>query len=396
MQKFKIALWVLGMGAGVALPVFAQTPLPIAAPLPSPSVPYYLGPEDVLGVSVVNFTNLSVAQIAVTPDGTISLPLLDGISVAGKTLAEVKVLLTEKWKRFVINPSVSVSLVQRRSESIYVFGFVSRTGKVEFRAGQHLLEVLAEVGGAQPQGDLSRVTVTRKNGDKLILDVSRPETRTGSEADIALMVGDLIYLPERHVQVSVVGQVNRPGSYDYKEEMHVLDALMLAGGVLDSADLNNATLVHNDKEQKLDLEAILRRGEMDGNVKMATGDRILIPELKNRTYVFGAVARPGYYLFKPGDRILDALNGMGGPLRDADMRKINRVRLDKTTSKPLVTKVDMNSFFQKGNPAANLLLEPGDVVYIGNSKRSLGIQDVLGVFSGISLLGSVGRIFGGR
>jgi len=267
---------------------------------------------------------------------------------------------------------------------------------VDFRPGQHLLEALAEVGGALPQGDLSQVTLTRKTGAKLTLDVSHPETRAGTETDVALAVGDLIYIPERRTQFNVVGQVNRPGSYDYKDDMRVLDALTEVGGVMETADLSTSTLVHNGKEQKLDLEALLRRGEMQGNVKLAAGDRILIPELKNRTYVFGAVGRPGYYLFKPGDRILDALNGAGGPLREADMRKINRVRLDKVTNKPTVAQVDMTKFFQKGDIASNLLLEPGDVVYIGNSKHSLGLQDLLGVFSGISVLGNIGRIFGGR
>ena len=396
MRMLKVACWVWGLGVGLALPVVAQTPAPpVHAPVADVSTPYYLGPEDILNIVVVNFSNLSVPQVAVTPDGTISLPLLDGVLVAGKTLSEVKQLLTEKWKRFVINPIVSVSLVQRRSESVYIFGFVGRTGKVDFRPGRHLLEVLSEVGGALPQGDLSQVTLTRKNGAKLVVDLFHPETKAGSEADVALMVGDLIYIPERRTQFSVVGQVSRPGSYEYKDNMSVLDALTQVGGILESADLASSTLIHNGKEQKLDLEALLKRGELQGNVKLAAGDRILVPELKNRNYVFGAVERPGYYLFKPGDRILDALNGAGGPIRDADMRHINRIRIDQTMKKPVVTKVDMNKFFQQGDIASNLLLEPGDVVYIATSKHSLGLQNLLSVFSGLSLMGGVSRMFFG-
>jgi protein involved in polysaccharide export with SLBB domain len=139
-------------------------------------------------------------------------------------------MLTEKWSRFVINPVVSVTLVQRRSESVYVFGMLGRTGKIEYRVGERLMEAIAECGGALPQGDMSQVTVIHKSGEKATLDLSSPDAKAGSSVDIVLQTGDLIHVPERHMEVSVVGQVNRPGSYDFKDEMHVLDLLTEAGG----------------------------------------------------------------------------------------------------------------------------------------------------------------------
>ncbi len=410
MELFPKVGLALVLNLAALTPIGAQTPpaLPAnpagdatagqpAAPASGQANPgrdYYLGPEDVLSVTVVNVPNVSMPQVTIMPDGTITLPILDAVAVAGKTTTDVKQILTERWRRYLVNPIVTVAVVQQRSESVHVFGFVSRTGKLDFRPGKRLLEALAESGGATPQGDLSQVTLMRKSGAKQTLNLARPEVAAGSDVDVTLESGDLIFVPERRTQVNIVGQIARPGSYDYKDDMRVLDALTLAGGVLETSDLNAATLIHDGKEQKLDLEALLRRGDLKSNAKLSPGDRILIPELVNRTYVFGAVGRPGYYLFKPGDRILDALNGAGGPMRDADMKRINRIRLEKGAAKPALTTVNMDLFFKKADITANLLLEPGDVVYVPNSKRTLGLPDILSAFTGIQTLSAVGRIFG--
>jgi protein involved in polysaccharide export with SLBB domain len=353
---------------------------------------YYLGPEDVLGITVVNFPNLSVPQGAVMPDGTISLPLLNSVSVAGKTTVELAQMLTEKWSRYVINPVVNVTLVQRRSESVYLFGLLARTGKIEYRVGEKLMEAIAECGGALPQGDLSQVTVIHKNGEKETLDLSRPEAKAGSSVDIVLQTGDLVHIPERHMEISVVGQVARPGSYDFKDEMHVLDAITLAGGVEDTADLLGATLIHNGTEQKLNLDALLKRGDVTVNTPISPGDRIMVPEIKNRTYVFGAVGKPGYYAFKPGDKILDALNSADGPIKDANMHHINRIRNDPTTGKPILTTINMDRYFKSGDASVNLPLQAGDLVYVPSSKHGLGVQEVFGALSSVSLFAGLFRL----
>src|SRR5262249_11271365 len=154
---------------------------------------------------------------------------------------------------------------------------------------------------------------TRKSGEKQTLNLSRPETRGGTDVDIQLQAGDVIYVPERRTQITVVGEVNKAGSFDYKDDMTVMDAIGLAGGVRpETADYNAATLIHDGKESKLDLDALLRKGDLAQNIRLVAGDRIMVPEFKNRTYTFGAVAKSGYYPFKEGDRVMDALNASGG------------------------------------------------------------------------------------
>jgi polysaccharide export outer membrane protein len=358
--------------------------------------PYLLAADDVLTITVVNFPNLS-QQIVVPPDGKISVPLLKSIDVTGKTTSEVRAILAEGWKKYVINPSVTVSLAQKRKDNILVYGYVVKPGTGDFRPGMRILEAIAQMGGPLPlQADMSKVTVTHRNGAKQTLDLSNPETKGGTPADIPLQIGDVIYIPESRAQVSVVGEVANPGSFDYRADMNVLQALTAAGGVKESADLANASLQHNGEESKLDLDALLRHGDFSINKKLAAGDKITVPEIKNRVYVFGAISHPGYYIFKPDDRVLDALNGCGGPVRDAAMNKINLIRIDRAKSVAKVTEVNIEKFLKKGDIAENVSLKPGDVLYIPDKKHSFQAQDLLGLLSGINLVGSTFRILSGK
>ena len=229
----------------------------------------------------------------------------------------------------------------------------------------------------------------------MTLDVSEPEKIKGTDQDILLTEGDILFVPERRLQVSVVGEVMRPGSFDYKDDMTVLDLMGLSGGVKPSADLDNATLLQGGKETKLDLDALLRRGDMSVNCKLKAQDRIMIPELQNRTYVFGAVAKPGYYPFKPGDRILDALDA-SGVAAQADLRQVRLIQVDKAKKTAVVTQVNLEDFLKKGDMAANRTLSPGDVLFLPDRKRPFQLQDAFGVLSGISMLDNTFRILSGN
>ena len=371
----------------------AATPAP-AAPV-SATGPYLLAADDVLSIRVVNFPDLTQPNVVVTPDGTISLPLLPPVVVTGKTTAELARELSHAWDEYVVHPSVSVTLVSKRRQDVLMYGFVGRAGTLDYRPGMHILEALAEMGGALPTGELSTVTITHTSGLSQTLDLSHPETKGDTPQNIVLQSGDVIYVPERRTQFSVVGEVNRPGSFDYKDDMTVLDALTQVGGVKDTADLANATLVHDGKERPLNLDALLQHGDLSINTKLAAGDRILVPEIHNRTYVFGAVGRPGYYTFKPGDRVLDALNS-SVPNQDADYGRINVIHVDKEKNTAVVQTVDIYKFLRSGDMKPNVPLKAGDVLYVPDKRHKFQIGDVFNTLTSLSVVANTTRLLTGH
>jgi polysaccharide export outer membrane protein len=386
---------------------------PDAQVIPAPPVvdaPYLLAGDDVINITVVNFPNLSQPQVTIPPDGKLGVPLLDPFSVLGKTTGEVKQELTTRWKRYLVNPSVSVSLVTRRKENVLVYGAVQRPGTVDYKPPMHVLEALAQAGGPLlqgnsvvqqgtylPEGDLSRVVVTHKDGQKQTINLDHPELRHGTADDIMLMQGDVVYVPENHKQVSVVGEVLHPGTVDYRENFTVEDAITGAGGIkIDTSDLAAAVLTRNGTEMKLDLDALYNHGDPKNNVKLEPGDQVLIPEIRTRTFVFGDVQRPGYYKFKPGDRIVDALNGVGGTLPDANLARINLIHISKDKKTATGDLINFQKFFTEKKDANrmekyNPELNAGDVIFVPQKKMS-SATDVWGLLSGFNLVTGIGHV----
>jgi len=377
----------------LALLMIFQTP-GVAVSQEAAGSAYLLAPDDIVSVTVVNFPNLST-QATVLPDGTISVPILGSVKASGKTTEELAQYLAKEWDRFVVRPSVTVSVYQKRKATVVVNGFAAKLGTLEYRPGMRLSDALAEVGGASPTGDITKVRVTRRSGESQTYDMTDFPRLAGTERDVLLQEGDIIFVPERRTQVSVIGQVLRPGSYDYRDEMTVLDALGLAGGVLESADLNAATIEEEGVERKLDLDALLRRGDMSVNAKLKPGARIMVPEWQNRTYVFGAVVKPGFYPYKQGDRILDALNA-SGVAQNAEMREVRVIRVDKAKGEAVVTRYNLEDFLKDGKMEANAMLAAGDVVFIPDKKRGFQWQDAFSVLTGIGLIDQTIRILTGN
>ncbi len=369
---------LLSVGASLAqTSAGTQTPESVS----TATTPYLLAGDDVLSINVVNYPALSKPQIPVRQDGRLAVSLLESFSILGKTTAEVAQMLTEQWKKYVIKPSVSVSLVEKRKDNVLVYGFVPRPGTAEYKPPMRLLETVAQFGGPLPTADMSHVVVTRKMGNKETLDLSHPETRDAIANDVLLNPGDADYIPERHNLVWVEGEVLHPGYVEYKHDMTVEDAVFATGGFTETADLAAATLRQDGKERKLDLDALYRRGDAQYNVKLALGDRLMIPEIRNRINVFGAVGHPGWYVIKPGDRVMDALCGMGGPTSDTNLKKVILLHIAKDKKSVRTTEINLEKWLIRGDLKYNMPLTEGDVVFVPEKKHTTGFYDLWAFFS---------------
>jgi polysaccharide export outer membrane protein len=366
-----------------------------ASELTSPSL-YQVCPGDILSISVIGFEDLT-SEPTVTPDGMISVALLGPLKVSGLTTDQVAAMLISKWSKYVINPPVTVAVKLKHQQLISVFGWVAHPGPADYTPNLHLLQAIALVGGSLPTGDLRRVTVTHRDGSSQTVDVSNPAAKGGTPADIVLQEQDNVFVPENLDEFEVLGSVNQPGSYPFKPNTKILDAITAAGGVtLQTADLQHASLLHAGKATTMDLTALIVKGDQSENALIAPGDSITIPLVQNREYVFGDVAHPGYVLYKPGDRVLDALND-AGPQNDASLWKINVIRQDKTqTNIAHLQVVDVKSFLLRGQASGNPLIQPGDVLYVPSEPRLFSLNDMIGTLASINVLNVGTKILTGN
>ena len=121
---------------------------------------------------------------------------------------------------------VNVSLVQKHPETVILSGYLNHTGTIDYRPDLHLLEALAQMGGALPTADASKAVLKHADGTSQTLDLSHPETKAGTDVDVLLQPGDVLQIPMQEGKVSVTGDgIKQPGSIYYKENLTMLDAI---------------------------------------------------------------------------------------------------------------------------------------------------------------------------
>jgi len=161
-----------------------------------PGLPYVIATEDTLHVSVWKEPELT-ATVPVRSDGQISLPLVNDVQAAGLTPMQLAAALTEKLKKFVNDPKVTVIVVQSNFPRIYVLGEVLRHGSMVLLPGMTVLQVLA-TSGLTAFANTKKIYVLRSiNGaeQRLPVNYKRLLKGAGMSQNITLRAGDTIVVP---------------------------------------------------------------------------------------------------------------------------------------------------------------------------------------------------------
>lgn len=281
---------------------------------------YAVGPGDVLQVDVYGFGDLK-ADAEISPQGTISLPLIGETDVQGRDLGSLRKHLTSCYSRYLRSPKIDVSLKSYQANRISVIGEVTRPGMYPLRRnGQLLTELLSEAGGRNQIASTRLLLLPAPRLDTSAAPVqptsyvpSAPphEGVTGVEIDIEalfgridqrpllvpLLSGDTIVVPEAGTY-EVDGEVSKPGSFKLASQTSVIGAIAAAGGLTYSADVKKVEVIRDIGGGRkalavLDLEEIGLRGGTD--IRLRAGDLVRVP------------SEPGLFFER---QIVETLNGI--------------------------------------------------------------------------------------
>jgi polysaccharide biosynthesis/export protein len=201
--KLAVPTWVLLAAAAVGAQDASKTSQKPAPPATQSSVPaaaggpsYVIGPDDVLTVSVWKEPDLT-STLPVRPDGSISLPLLNDVRAAGLTPMQLAAAITEKLRKYVGDPRVTVVVKEINSKKIYVTGEVQHTGALQLQPGMTVLQALADAGFTQFANTKHIYVLRSENGvqQKIPVDYKRLLKGQAGNQDIALKPGDTIVVP---------------------------------------------------------------------------------------------------------------------------------------------------------------------------------------------------------
>ena len=202
---------VAAEGAG-STPVAAATPAPatdyaVATPttLPDPvgsQNSYRLRARDFIRVLVINEPDTQIER-RINSDGTVDIPFLKKlVPVAGLTLTQAQVELSNQFRVFFKKPQVTISIVTYAERRVYVSGYVGKPGPVSIPPEETLTLGRAHsmAGGVLPRGNRSDVTIKRsRDGSPFVISKDVRRIDDGDEPDFILEDEDQIYVRDSRI-----------------------------------------------------------------------------------------------------------------------------------------------------------------------------------------------------
>ena len=174
----------------------AAKPPAIPAGVETPA-DYVIGPDDVLTIVFWRDKDMS-NEVAVRPDGMISLPLLNDVKAAGLTPEQLRVQVTAAAAKLIEDPTVTVVVKQINSRKVFITGQVNKQGPYPLAAPTTVLQLISMAGGVLEYADAKNITILRNEGGKQVVfkfnykDVSKGKNL---KQNIELKPGDTIIVP---------------------------------------------------------------------------------------------------------------------------------------------------------------------------------------------------------
>lgn len=181
-----------------------------------------LGPGDTVRVTVFGQPDLTT-EARVSERGTVDLPLIGQMKVAGETPIEAGNSIAAAFKKgdFLKSPQVTVALTAVRSRQVSVLGLIAHPGRYPLdEANLRLPDIIAAAGGIA-LGGADTVTVIRDGEAQKVSALAK---------DFQLKGGDTIYVDHAPV-FYIYGEVTRSGAYPVTPNMTVMQAISVGGGI---------------------------------------------------------------------------------------------------------------------------------------------------------------------
>lgn len=165
---------------------------------PENQASYLLAPGDALDITVWKEEGLQKEQFLIAPDGTIIYPLIGSLTAAGRSINDLKELITHKLADYIADPSVSIKLLNNQGNAIFVIGKVNKPGQVLSGRRIDVLQALSLAGGLTVFADDDDISVQRRVGNEIKVfpfDYSTVIDGNHLEQNILLEPGDTVTVP---------------------------------------------------------------------------------------------------------------------------------------------------------------------------------------------------------
>lgn len=336
-----------------------------------PSEKIAVGPDYIVGVGdeikVTIWGKLDAKwTLVVEKDGSISLPKIGVITVAGLSFVDLKAKLHREVSQYYSGFELNVSMGALRTMRVYVLGKAKRPGAYSVSSLSTLVSALFQSGGPSKAGSMRNVEVKR-NGKTIVRFSLYDLLLKGDKTkDIRLAPEDIIFIQPIGALAAIAGSVNAPGIYEVQDET-VEDLIRMAGGLSDLAFKGRIQLDRiNDNAYQAVSEVSFVQAKA---LKVRGGDIVKIyPVNENKflVHVNGAVQREGDFGFTEGMRVADLVSLAGGLKYFADPKEVELTRVSLLETGPSMTrlKINIQEVIQNPESSSNITLQQNDSLSI--------------------------------
>jgi polysaccharide export outer membrane protein len=334
---------------------------------------YRVKPGDLLDIFVWGQENIS-GRSRVGRDGSVVVKLAGSIRLADLTVDDAARRIESKLSRFLIAPAVTVAVAEPGGKDVLVVGEVDGPGSFSIDRPTRVLDILILAKWNRENADLSNVTIAR--GDSTVsCDIAAVLRGVRISENRLLEPGDLVIVPGRGQTLSLLGAVMKPGRFTFasNRSVRIRDLLLEAGMWATNADIARAFILRADGTiDPCNVNALWFQGDAREDKSLRTGDALVFPELSEvGVYVLGSVGAPGLHTRRGAFNLLQALTMANPRIGEARLYDVRVVR--GWPASPVVYKLNVKALLE-GDLRGNMLLKPGDVIYVPRTLISSTLQ----------------------
>lgn len=345
---------------------------------------YTINTGDQLVVTVWGNINDSYA-LAVDERGTVTLPKVGTIQLAGYSIAKAKDILAQRLtETYVADFNIDLTLKEIGSIKVYVVGNVKNPGAYTLRSNNTLYDAIFLAGGSSKKGTLRNIRLLRNNRIIQTADLYQFILYGKKSGDVVLKSGDVVHVPPIGSVVAVSGNVRRPAIYELKGKTGLKDFMIgLAGGITPTTYLQRLQ-IERKKDNRVETAVDVNYADYLKNsarrpvylqdldfVKVFTIDSAV----KNVVYIKGNVKRPGRYELQLGMRLSDLITKAQGLAPDTYLKRAQLVRGNSLDLQPQIMTINLSKL-RAGEIASDPYLKEFDHIRIFSKEEIEGKPSV--------------------
>ena len=338
-------------------------------------------------------------QFEVDRNGYVYITDVGHIYVNKLTTAQIKQAIAKKLPKYLARDSkMQVSIIEKR-QFVQVLGHVTNPGRYSVNEAANVQAALNLAGGAIDGAIMSDANILRKRGASTVrMKINLYQfTITGDPRLLTpLHENDILFIPispnfgnvkrtlmpwtppterlEKDVKqkVRIFGGVHNPGIYEPKEDMNLLDLMIMASGETDDADLSKIIIIRESKiDETFNLQLFFNQESEEPLPLIKNGDTVYVkfreltifePEEDKVFYVLGEVEDPDEYKLADNMTLLQAISLAGGLTEWADSENITIIRM--VDGKQENHRYSLENGIAGRLPEWNIYIYPGDTIYV--------------------------------